>query len=380
MSAASLALTIGEPAGIGPDIALAAWRRRRELALPAFYLLADPDFVARARAPGRARRADPGGGAGDGRSNLCGALPVVDLGVGDHGRARPARRHRAPPAAIAAIRRAVADVLAGRAAAVVTNPVAKSVLYRSGFAEPGHTEFLAKLVAERTGRSARPVMMLWSPELAVVPVTIHLPLSRGAGAAHDRDRSSRPGASWRGISASGSASPARGSRSPGSTRTPARRARSGRRTAAVVAPAVAQLRAARHRRAGTAPRRYHVPCGGARDLRRALCMYHDQALDPDQDAGVRPCGQCHARPADRAHVARPRHGLRHRRHRQGRSGEPDRSAAPRRPAHRRTAALPRVAARAMTPIDDLPPLREVIRRHGLARASRSVRISSSTSI
>ena len=80
------------------------------------------------------------------------------------------------PAAIASIRRAVADVLAGRAAAIVTNPVAKNVLYRSGFAEPGHTEFLAKLAQEATGNAARPVMMLWSPELAVVPVTIHLPL------------------------------------------------------------------------------------------------------------------------------------------------------------------------------------------------------------
>ena len=63
-------------------------------------------------------------------------------------------------------------------AAVVTNPVAKNVLYRSGFSEPGHTEFLAKLATEgdRQGR-AQPVMMLWSPELAVVPVTIHLPLA-----------------------------------------------------------------------------------------------------------------------------------------------------------------------------------------------------------
>ena len=80
------------------------------------------------------------------------------------------------PAAVASIRRAVADVMAGAAAAVVTNPIAKNVLYNWGFAEPGHTEFLAKLVQEATGKTLRPVMMLWSPELAVVPVTIHLPL------------------------------------------------------------------------------------------------------------------------------------------------------------------------------------------------------------
>src|SRR5205085_11108183 len=74
------------------------------------------------------------------------------------------------------IERAVADVLAGRAGAVVTNPVAKSVLYRNGFADPGHTEFLARLATPPDGPPLRPVMMLWSPELAVVPVTIHLPL------------------------------------------------------------------------------------------------------------------------------------------------------------------------------------------------------------
>ena len=58
----------------------------------------------------------------------------------------------------------------------MTNPVAKNILYRSGFTEPGHTEYLAKLAEESTGIRAQPVMLLWSPELAVVPVTIHLPL------------------------------------------------------------------------------------------------------------------------------------------------------------------------------------------------------------
>jgi 4-hydroxythreonine-4-phosphate dehydrogenase len=66
-------------------------------------------------------------------------------------------------------------VVAGKAAAVVTNPIAKSVLYRAGFRHPGHTEFLAELAAA-DGCAPQPVMMLWSPALAVVPVTIHLPL------------------------------------------------------------------------------------------------------------------------------------------------------------------------------------------------------------
>jgi 4-hydroxythreonine-4-phosphate dehydrogenase len=78
-------------------------------------------------------------------------------------------------AAIGSIRHAVSDVIAGRAAAVVTNPIAKSVLYRAGFRHPGHTEFLAEL-AGRGGKPPQPVMLLWSPALAVVPVTIHLSL------------------------------------------------------------------------------------------------------------------------------------------------------------------------------------------------------------
>jgi 4-hydroxythreonine-4-phosphate dehydrogenase len=170
-----LALTLGEPAGIGADITLAAWRRRTELALPPFYLLATPTYLA-----DRAKRlgldipiaaVEPAGAAAAFRS----ALPVVDIGlditaVPGHPDATSA------PAALAAIDRAVADVGAGNAAALVTNPVAKNVLYRAGFAEPGHTEYLAKLAQGATGKPLRPVMMLWSPELAVVPVTIHLPL------------------------------------------------------------------------------------------------------------------------------------------------------------------------------------------------------------
>src|SRR5947208_1778462 len=170
-----LALTLGEPAGIGPDITLAAWERRAELGLPPFYLLADPDFVAeRARVLGLniPRRVTE---AKHAMAAFASALPVVALA--EKVTATPGKPDASSgPAAIASIRRAVADVFAGRAHAVVTNPVAKAVLYRTGFAEPGHTEYLARLAQEHTGRAAHPVMMLWSPQLAVVPVTIHLPV------------------------------------------------------------------------------------------------------------------------------------------------------------------------------------------------------------
>jgi 4-hydroxythreonine-4-phosphate dehydrogenase len=170
-----LALTLGEPAGIGPDITLIAWQRRAELRLPPFYVLADPQLLMR-----RAQRLgldvpvvlvvpEAAGAA------FASVLPVVDLNL--QVSAQPGRPDSSSAAAaIAAIRRAVEDVLGGAAGAMVTNPVAKNVLYKSGFAEPGHTEYLAKLTEELTGVRVRPVMMLWSPELAVVPVTIHLPL------------------------------------------------------------------------------------------------------------------------------------------------------------------------------------------------------------
>ncbi len=170
-----LALTLGEPAGIGPDLALAVWHRRAALNVPPFYLVGDEAFLQRRAArlgltvPTLAVTPNTACAA------FASALPVVPIAASVT--AEPGHPDASSaPAAIESIRRAVNDVLAGAAAAVVTNPIAKNVLYKSGFAEPGHTEFLATLVQEATGKTLHPVMMLWSPELAVVPVTIHLPL------------------------------------------------------------------------------------------------------------------------------------------------------------------------------------------------------------
>ncbi len=77
---------------------------------------------------------------------------------------------------IEAIERAVAFAASGDAAAVVTNPIAKHVLYEAGFRHPGHTEYLAALAAKPGEAPPHPVMMLWSEALAVVPVTVHIPL------------------------------------------------------------------------------------------------------------------------------------------------------------------------------------------------------------
>jgi 4-hydroxythreonine-4-phosphate dehydrogenase len=169
-----LALTIGEPAGIGPDIALEAWLRRHELKLPAFYLLGDRDLLGnRAKALGlKIKLADVS--AEDALDAFADALPVV--ATGRAATAQPGQPDdTSAEAALASIRQAVSDVTSGRASAVVTNPIAKSVLYRAGFRHPGHTEFLAEL-ATIAGHTPQPVMMLWSPALVVVPVTIHLSL------------------------------------------------------------------------------------------------------------------------------------------------------------------------------------------------------------
>ena len=174
MHGKTLALTSGEPAGVGPDITLKAWLRRDELKLPAFYLLGDRDFLGkRAKALGlKIELADVR--AEDALGAFADALPVV--ATGQAATAQPGQPDdTSATAAIASIRQAVGDVVAGRASAVVTNPIAKSVLTRAGFRHPGHTEFLAELAAAG-GQPPQPVMMLWSPALVVVPVTIHLPL------------------------------------------------------------------------------------------------------------------------------------------------------------------------------------------------------------
>jgi 4-hydroxythreonine-4-phosphate dehydrogenase len=273
-----LALTLGEPAGIGPDLALAIWRRRAELDIPPFYIVGDTDFLGR-----RARQLGlrvPIETVNPDRAVAVfhAALPVVALDVAVT--AEPGRPDgSSAPAAIAAIRRGVADVMAGSAAAIVTNPVAKNVLYNSGFAEPGHTEFLATLVQEACGKTLHPVMMLWSPELAVVPVTIHLPLKEifehlsvglvveaGRIVAHDlvtRFGLARPRLAIAGLNPhAGEAGML------------------GEEDRAIVAPAVAALRAEGIDANGPLPAdsMFHAQARSSYDA--ALCMYHDQALIP----------------------------------------------------------------------------------------------------
>ncbi|MEX0697936.1 MAG: 4-hydroxythreonine-4-phosphate dehydrogenase PdxA [Dongiaceae bacterium] len=170
-----LALTMGEPSGIGPDVTLSAWSNRAALGLPPFYCLGTAGLL-KERAAGLGldvpiEEVEPAGA-----SSVFGrALPVVPLAATVKARAGKPDPENAQ-AVIEAIARAVGDVRAGLASAVVTNPIHKKTLYDAGFRHPGHTEFLGTLSAAWTGAVARPVMMLAGPDLRTVPVTIHIPL------------------------------------------------------------------------------------------------------------------------------------------------------------------------------------------------------------
>lgn len=171
-----LLVTMGDPAGIGPEIAVQTWRRRRELRLPPFAYVGDADdLAARSAALGAdvplARCA-----AGEAAELFPAALPVIEVPLA--AASRPGHGNPANAAAIvAAIETAVGLVHAGHGRAVVTNPISKAVLQGAGFSHPGHTEFLGELAERLWGARAQPVMMLACPELRVVPVTVHVALA-----------------------------------------------------------------------------------------------------------------------------------------------------------------------------------------------------------
>ena len=324
-----LALTSGEPAGIGPDIAIAAWLRRNELALPPFYLLGDRTcFAERAKILGlKVELADTTpGGCGH---SFCRAHCRWWRPASRQPRSRASRTPTSASAALASIRQAVDHVRAGRASAVVTNPIAKSVLYRAGFRHPGHTEFLAELAADG-GAAPQPVMMLWSPALAVVPVTIHLSLRDAlAQLSTDLIVDDRP---HRGGRPEGPLWPRQPAprRHQASIRMPAKTARSACEDIEVVAPAVDILRRDGIEVRGPLPAdtMFHEAARKTYDC--AICMYHDQALIPIKTIAFEDARQRHAGIAVHPHLAGSRHRLRHRRHRPRQPVEPRRGAAARR--------------------------------------------------
>lgn len=278
-----LALTMGEPAGIGGEITLKAWRAERG-GDRAFYVIDDPDRLAAEAAaldldvPVRA--IESGEEAvevfGDALPVLPEALPVA---------VRPGHPDPANAVAVlASITRAVEAALTGTAAAVVTNPINKKVLSDAGFPHPGHTEFLGEL----TG-AERPVMMLACPGLRVVPVTIHAPLRIAideitsdrivfAGQVTARALAvdfaiAKPRLAVAGLNPHAGEDGMLGSEER-----------------AIIAPAVDQLRDEGINATGPLPADSLFHARAREEYDAVLCMYHDQALIPlktlDFDHGV----------------------------------------------------------------------------------------------
>lgn len=273
-----LALTLGDPAGIGPDITLLAWLAQAREPIPPFVLLGDPTVLA-ARAEvlklkvpiaaiAEAELAD---------ARFAEELPVLPITVA--GEVIPGRPHTgAAPAVQHSIERAVRLVQSGEARAIVTNPISKAMLYRGGFAFPGHTEYLAALAA-KDGETPHAVMMLAAGSLRVVPVTIHIPLNEVVHAlskdlilttieitANDLRRYfgiTRPRLAVSGLN------PHAGEQGG-----------LGREEIDIVTPALETARAQGLDVTGPHPAdtMFHAAARAAYDA--AICMYHDQALIP----------------------------------------------------------------------------------------------------
>jgi 4-hydroxythreonine-4-phosphate dehydrogenase len=275
---APLALSVGDPSGIGPEIAIAAWQAGESAGVPPFYLIADPALIeARARLVGAnvtIAETLPGQAA----HHFSRMLPVVPLDArhfDSPGQPDPANA----AGTVEAIDRAVADCLAGRAAAMVTCPIAKKPLYDAGFGFPGHTEYLAHLASRHTGRDVTPVMLLAGPDLRTVPVTIHIALAEvpkvlttelivatariTAADLKSRFGIARPRLAIAGLNPHAGEGGAMGSEDN-----------------AIVAPAVETLKAEGIDAIGPLPAdtMFHPRARASYDA--ALCMYHDQALIP----------------------------------------------------------------------------------------------------
>jgi len=167
-----LAVTMGDPAGCGPQITVSAWKQRRDLSLSPFFVIADPSLysdsvpIAEISSPL------------DAENVFDSALPVVPIELSGMNELKVGIPSSDYAAAIThSIAKATQFCLAGEAAAVVTNPINKAVLYDAGFKFPGHTEFIADLCSTDETR-LKPVMMLVGGGLRVALASIHVPLMR----------------------------------------------------------------------------------------------------------------------------------------------------------------------------------------------------------
>jgi len=268
---APLAVALGDPAGIGPEIVAAAWAARVERRVPPFFAIGDLRAV-------KAVWDGPIvvlGAPGDAAAMFPHALPLVQ--VDDPGEIVPGVPNL-PGArcALDSLEIAVGLCRAGTASGVVTGPVAKAQLYAIGFTYPGQTEFIAERCGVAEGNVA---MMLAGPTLRTVPVTIHTPLAQVASVLTTELIVARGRVVARGLQRDfGIAAPRLAV--AGLNPHAGENGMLGRQEIEVIAPAIELLRAEGIDVTGpySADGMFH-PAARAR-FDAALCMYHDQALIP----------------------------------------------------------------------------------------------------
>ncbi|MBA3668460.1 MAG: 4-hydroxythreonine-4-phosphate dehydrogenase PdxA [Sphingomonas sp.] len=266
-----IAISLGDPAGIGPEVIAKCWDNRSDFRLPTFVAVGDPRALA---------------AVWDGPIEIITALGESER-VFDHGlplmqlAAAKADRPGHPSVAGAhcsldSLELAVGLARSGSAAAVVTGPVSKEQLYEIGFQHPGQTEF----VAERCGISSGNVaMMLAGPTLRTVPVTTHVPLAQVASVLTSALIESRGRAALRGLQRNFGIPEPRLAVS-GFNPHSGEGGRLGTEEQELIEPAIAALIAEGWRVTGPHPADtlFHTRARAGYDA--ALCMYHDQALIP----------------------------------------------------------------------------------------------------
>ena len=266
-----LAISLGDPAGIGPEVIAKCWDNRQSFSLPPFVAIGDPRSVAAVwdgpiEVVDDPRQAD---------SAFDFGLPLIQLKVPEvdlPGHPTVSGAHTS----LDALEIAVGLARSGSAAAVVTGPVSKEQLYAIGFQHPGQTEF----VAERCGVSpGNVVMMLAGPSLRTVPVTTHVPLSEVASQLSSALIEARGRAALRGLQRNfGIAEP----RLAVSGLNPhaGEGGELGREEIELIEPAIAALAAEGWRVTGPHPADTMFHARARANYDAALCMYHDQALIP----------------------------------------------------------------------------------------------------
>lgn len=266
-----LAISIGDPAGVGPEIIGKAWEQRKKAKLHPFFAIGDPDCFA-AHWDGPVERIDSPEQALERFSSALPVMHVHSCGTVIPGQPDLDGAH----CALQALEMATGFAKSGNAAGLVTGPVSKAQLYAIGFTHPGQTEF----VAERCGIAKNnAVMMLAGPDLRVVPMTTHIPLSSVVGQLDTRLIRQRLRATAKGLQRDfGIAKPRLAV--AGFNPHAGESGNMGREEIDIFGPALAKIRDEGYDVIGPLPAdtMFHAEARAHYDA--ALCAYHDQALIP----------------------------------------------------------------------------------------------------